>query len=273
MGGCLAELSVQTAIHPVDPVASHRYEKWFHAHPDKWRKMHRQVGCFSPGHPTQAAWFSHECSFNPLPFSRRPQEHRLEEQVEIPLGLSSLGPARVLGEVCVRHRSSVHSSEVEGCQKSLTDAPWPCRSIYTHTHTHTRMQAETLGDRGPGAQCNCPVFPERLRKRYLTWDPLLGCPRGCHSLPGIGSGRMWSGEMQWTSFAPWAAWNHPPAGCAAGLGRAPQKTQWAPWCLRALLLCSPGAGPWGVFSTETQQSQSARWREHGAAWGLPLGKH
>ena len=150
MGGCLAELSVQTAIHPVDPVASHRYEKWFHAHPDKWRKMHRQVGCFSPGHPTQAAWFSHECSFNPLPFSRRPQEHRLEEQVEIPLGLSSLGPARVLGEVCVRHRSSVHSSEVEGCQKSLTDAPWPCRSIHTHTHTHThacKLRPLATGDR------------------------------------------------------------------------------------------------------------------------------
>lgn len=29
-----------------------------------------------------------------------------------------------------------------------------------------------------------------------------------------------------------------------------------------------GTGPWGVFSTETQQSQSVE-REHGAAWSLP----
>lgn len=126
----LAGLSVQTAVHPVDPAASHRYDRQFHAHSWYMKPKAQASGLLQPRHRTQATRFSHEHAFNPLPFSRRPQEHRPKEQVEIPLGLSSLRPAHVLGEVCVRRVFGL-LSEVEAARRALR-CP---RALAPVTHT------------------------------------------------------------------------------------------------------------------------------------------
>ena len=136
------------------------------------------IRCLSPDAPRNTVWRSKWKSHLACPLWRQPASW---ERCVSDAGLQSTP---------VRLRAAGRALQMP------PDPARPYTHTHTHTHTHTRMQAETLGDRGPGAQCNRPAFPERLRKRYLTRDPLLGCPRGCHSLPGIGSGRMWSGEMQ-----------------------------------------------------------------------------
>lgn len=69
---------------------------------------------------------------------------------------------------------------LRAARRALQMPPDPARP-----HTHTRMQAETPGDRGLGAQCNRPAFPERLRKGYLTRDPLPGCPKAVTACPAL----------------------------------------------------------------------------------------
>lgn len=127
-------------------------------------------GLLQPRHPTQAARFSHEHAFNPLsPDTPRSTIRRSKWKSHLACPLRGRPTS---WERCVSDGSSVHSSEVEGRQKSLTDAPGPPNPRpHTQAHTHTRTQAETPGNRGPGAQCNRPAFLERLRKGHLTRHP------------------------------------------------------------------------------------------------------
>lgn len=93
----------------------------------------------------------------------------------------------------VRPRHLVRSSEVEGCQDGVTN------------QLHQEAELGPLGVREDtvvfrALRERTPHQGHRAQKAWeLLGGPerfLLGSPTGCQGLPGISSGRLWSGEMQ-----------------------------------------------------------------------------
>lgn len=86
-------------------------------------------------------------------------------------------------ERCVSDGSSVYSSEVEGHQKSLTDAPRPPQPPSTHTGRHTHTHAHKLRPLATGDREHRVIAQLFWRGSGRGTSPETPGPRGSAGLP------------------------------------------------------------------------------------------